>query len=243
MAACFLLVALSGVPISTSFIATRGQTLISSRIRAPLMGYTPLVSIMEKKSKRSSLHCPFQSNTDDGISSWDSAALNELQLECVSGSQNSIQVGSSMDPELLSEFLMETGALSVVIEDADKGTESEQPIFNQPSGDGESWYRVGTCAVGDNFWRRCSVKAYYSAGIDISEVVDSVVHTFGLPAVPRYTVNSVPDQDWIKVVQQVQIKFVVKLNLKLIRTCGRIGLQLLLAAYCFVFRGTAKRMC
>jgi hypothetical protein len=141
--------------------------------------------------------------------SWDASTLNELELECVSGSTDKSELTSSMDPEMLSEFLMETGALSVVIEDADKGTEFEQPIFNQPSGDGESWYRVGTCAVGDNYWRRCSVKAYYSSGVDIPVVLDSVVQTFGLPAVPRYTVNSIPDQDWIKVVQKVQKKKVL----------------------------------
>ena len=130
--------------------------------------------------------------------------LIQLQLECVTGNfRNLDETTPKMDPEILSEFLMENGALSVVIEDADKGTELEQPIFNQPSATGESWYRVGTNAVGDNFWRHCSIQAYYSAGVDVNEVVRSVVHIFSLPATPRFTVNSIPDQDWIKVVQQV----------------------------------------
>ena len=47
------------------------------------------------------------------------------------------------------------------------------------------------------------VTAYYEAGFDITEVVESVVSVFSLPTKPRFSVNSVPDQDWIKTVQQV----------------------------------------
>ncbi len=142
---------------------------------------------------------------DDSLA-YGSSTLNELQLECVSDTfqgrtRELEQSQPTMDPELLSEYLMETGALSVVIEDADKGTEDEQPIFNQPSDDGESWYRIG--AVQDNFWRRCTVTAYYHADVDVNEVIESVVQTFTLPATPRFVVNRIPDRDWIKVVQKV----------------------------------------
>ena len=145
-------------------------------------------------------------NDDDLV--YGSGTLNEIQLECVSDilQRNNTDIEESqtaMDPEVLSEFLMETGALSVVIEDADKGTDDEQPIFNQPSDDGESWYRLG--AVQDNFWRRCTVTAYYNADADVNEVIESVVQTFSLPAIPRFVVNRVPDRDWIKVVQKVII--------------------------------------
>lgn len=80
---------------------------------------------------------------------------DEFNIACVTQApvtQNVNELG--MDPEILSEFLMENGALSVVIQDANKGTKLEQPIFNQPSSDGEGWYREGASAVGDNVWRR-----------------------------------------------------------------------------------------
>jgi len=106
-----------------------------------------------------------------------------------------------MDLELLSELLMETGALSVVIEDADRGTEDELPIFDEPSKDG-SWYRVGSVAAGDNFWKRCNVTAYYSFGWDLPGVVQTVAEQFELPVLPRFTVDDVPDEDWVKRVQR-----------------------------------------
>ncbi len=34
--------------------------------------------------------------------------------------------------ELLSDALIEAGALSVSVEDADQGTEAEQPLFGEP---------------------------------------------------------------------------------------------------------------
>jgi len=107
-----------------------------------------------------------------------------------------------MDLELLSELLMETGALSVVIEDANRGTDEELPIFDEPESKGGSWYRVGSVASGDNFWRRCNVTAYYPFGWDLPGVVSNVAEQFELPVLPRYTVDDVPDEDWVKRVQQ-----------------------------------------
>ncbi len=62
-------------------------------------------------------------------------------------------------PLLLTSSLQEMGALSVVIEDADRGTAEELPIFDEPTSKGGSWYRVGSMASSDNFWRRCNVTA------------------------------------------------------------------------------------
>jgi hypothetical protein len=206
-----LMMMLTMVSYTLSFVSIYPNKLAPIHIRARFFARSSLLLPAARRGltlNSGALKCmnSHAAENDDDFS-YVSSTLNELQLECVSDAVQSrirefeTSQPSLMDPELLSEYLMETGALSVVIEDADKGTEDEQPIFNQPSDDGESWYRIG--AVQDNFWRRCTVTAYYHVDVDINKVIESVVQTFTLPATPRFVVNKVPDRDWIKVVQQV----------------------------------------
>ncbi len=154
---------LSMVSYTLCFVSVHQTNFASSQLRsycvASRSSHYPALR-KETSLKPRALLCMNSNVAEDDDLVYGSNSLNEIQLECVSdtlqSSRNSnTAIGesqSAMDPELLSEYLMETGALSVVIEDADKGTEDEQPIFNQPSDDGESWYRLG--AVQDNFWRR-----------------------------------------------------------------------------------------
>lgn len=94
------------------------------------------------------------------------ATLSVLSLTCVSGSVP--QPGFGMDVEVLTELLMENGALSVVVEDADYGTERERPIFDEPANEQtDGWFRVPSPASGDNFWSNCNVTAYFTKDFDI----------------------------------------------------------------------------
>ena len=201
-----LIMMLTMASYTLSFVSIHPKMITSTNTRACFVARSSLFPALKRGCPFNTMrafNCMNSKSAEDDDLSYDSSALNVLQLDCVSDTLQSLNREShpTMDPELLSEFLMETGALSVVIEDADKGTEDEQPIFNQPTDDGESWYRIG--AVQDNFWRRCTVTSYYHADVDINEVIESVVQTFTLPAIPRFVVNKLPDRDWIKVVQQV----------------------------------------
>eukprot|EP00960_Hanusia_phi_P061801 764948-Hanusia_phi.AAC.1 len=116
----------------------------------------------------------------------DANSFCTLILQVVSHEEDG---GRSVNADELSELLMETGALSVVVEDADRGTEQELPIFNEHG-------------RGDSYWSRCNVTAFYPYGWDIPAVLDLVVKSMDLPVVPRYAVDEVRDQDWVKLVQQ-----------------------------------------
>jgi ribosomal protein L11 methylase PrmA len=169
--------------------------------------------IMEKRNVlRNRLPLPLKSLKSDQCTddnehcSDDSIALNELEIECVTGTLRNRKNDPNkpaIDPEILSEYLLETGALSVIIENAETGTAIEQPIYTTPAEDWEGGYRVRGWAAQDNFWRRCSLKAYYPADFDVDQVIASVVQLFSFPAEPRFVVNSVPNRDWIEQVQQV----------------------------------------
>jgi hypothetical protein len=58
------------------------------------------------------------------------ATLSVLSLTCVS-SASAEHASVGMDVEVLTELLMENGALSVVVEDADYGTERERHKFSK----------------------------------------------------------------------------------------------------------------
>eukprot|EP00569_Conticribra_weissflogii_P020862 CAMPEP_0171428104 /NCGR_PEP_ID=MMETSP0881-20121228/5033_1 /TAXON_ID=67004 /ORGANISM="Thalassiosira weissflogii, Strain CCMP1336" /LENGTH=539 /DNA_ID=CAMNT_0011947855 /DNA_START=59 /DNA_END=1678 /DNA_ORIENTATION=- len=127
--------------------------------------------------------------------------------------------GAALDVQNLSDFLMDIGACSVSITDADAETEEEDPLFDEPSlttcvndlDDDEmsekelnEWAVViNDVAAGRNIWKRCDVTAHFpSSMFDVSSIVDSIRYTFHCPSNPRYKVDNVPDRDWIKHVQE-----------------------------------------
>lgn len=128
-----------------------------------------------------------------------------------------------LDARNLAEFLMEIGACSVSVIDADANTSNEDPLFDEPTltacpndfladnhddeEDGEDMSKYAMvfkdAAVGRNLWKRCHVSAHFpSSMFDVSSIVDSIRFTFNFPTNPRYEVDNVPDLDWIKHVQE-----------------------------------------
>jgi ribosomal protein L11 methyltransferase len=87
--------------------------------------------------------------------------------------------------EALSDALMEAGALSVSIEDRDAGTEAEAPQFGEPGLDDPK------------AWSRNWVVALLEAQADIP----ALLARLGLPADTERVVETVAEQDWVRLTQ------------------------------------------
>ena len=83
--------------------------------------------------------------------------------------------------EALSEDLLETGALSVSIEDADAGTELEKPQFGEPG------------HVNDRLWDHSKVIALFDKDIDLAEALSAAANLVGLDAVPDFTIEEIAE--------------------------------------------------
>ncbi len=90
--------------------------------------------------------------------------------------------------EVLSNTLLQLGALSVDIADARAGTEDEQAIFGEPD-------EPMTAA-----WRASRVSGLFPADADIAGIVKTTSSALHLPAA-HFTVTSVPEQDWVHLAQ------------------------------------------
>lgn len=98
-----------------------------------------------------------------------------------------IEAGSDV-AEALSDALMELGALSVGIEDADAETPDELPIFGEPG--------IGEPGV----WRRNVVSALFDDGLDLTAIINEATAAAGITQ-PIYTIEAVPEQDWVRATQ------------------------------------------
>lgn len=101
----------------------------------------------------------------------------------------SVSVASdAQHAEALSDALMEAGALSVSIEDADAGTEREQPQFGEPG--------YAPAAL----WQACHVVALFEADADWHAAVASAAAAIGLGE-PATTVREVAEENWVQLTQ------------------------------------------
>lgn len=91
--------------------------------------------------------------------------------------------------EALSEALMEAGALSVSIEDADAGTDAETPQFGEP----------GHHPVG--LWDHSKVIALFDVDADLSVALARAAADAGFDAVPPFTVEEIAEQNWVQLTQ------------------------------------------
>ena len=92
--------------------------------------------------------------------------------------------------EPLSDALMEAGALSVSVEDADEGTEDEKPLFGEPG-------MEPTQAA----WDHSRVVALLEADADQLAIVTEAAQAVRLPVVPAFTTRKVEDADWVRLTQ------------------------------------------
>lgn len=91
--------------------------------------------------------------------------------------------------EALSEALMDVGALSVSIEDADAGTEAEQPQFGEP----------GHHPVG--LWAHSRVIALFAADTEITDLLVRAASMAGFEILPPYHLDEVAEQNWVQLTQ------------------------------------------
>jgi ribosomal protein L11 methyltransferase len=92
--------------------------------------------------------------------------------------------------EALSDALMEAGALSVSVEDADEGTADERPLFGEPG-------MTPTEAA----WDRSRVVALTDVDADQAIIVAEAAAAIKLATVPAFTTRPVDDADWVRLTQ------------------------------------------
>ena len=91
--------------------------------------------------------------------------------------------------EPLCDALLEAGALSASIEDADAGTPDEQPQFGEPG------------SVNTPGWMRSRVVALVEPDADIEGLLGAAASTVGLDELPAYAVEDVAEQNWVQLTQ------------------------------------------
>ena len=89
----------------------------------------------------------------------------------------------------LSDALIEEGALSVDVADAQAGTQGETPIFGEPG-------RAPETAFGLN-----RVIALFAPDADWAASLQRAMTAAGLPIAPEYKISEVQEQDWVKLTQ------------------------------------------
>jgi ribosomal protein L11 methyltransferase len=94
----------------------------------------------------------------------------------------------NQNADLLSDALMEIGALSVSIEDANAETLDEQPIFGEP----------GDPPPG--IWNENIVTALFNDDINFSEVISALEEATGYQNL-KFTSERVAEQDWVRATQ------------------------------------------
>lgn len=92
--------------------------------------------------------------------------------------------------EQLSDALMDAGALSVSVEDADEGTDAEQPLFGEPGMEPK-----------EHAWERSRVVALADIDIDVNALLASASAAIRLTPVPAFTTREVAEQDWVRLTQ------------------------------------------
>ncbi len=95
----------------------------------------------------------------------------------------------SQHAEPLSDALMEVGALSVSLEDADAGTEDETPLFGEPD------YPTA------ELWQRSIAVVLLDEHANVAAILDAAATLAALPVPTQYQVETVADQDWVRLTQ------------------------------------------
>ena len=91
--------------------------------------------------------------------------------------------------EPVCDALLDVGALSASIEDADAGTPDEQPQFGEPG------------SIVSSGWNRSRVMALLEPDADAGALLARASVAAGLAAVPAWTVEEVAEQNWVRLTQ------------------------------------------
>jgi ribosomal protein L11 methyltransferase len=95
----------------------------------------------------------------------------------------------SKQAELLSDALIDVGALSVSLEDADAGTVDETPLFGEPD------------HPTAELWSHSIALVLLDEDADVAEMLAAAARQAGIPAPAEYTIEIVAEQDWVRLTQ------------------------------------------
>ncbi len=99
-------------------------------------------------------------------------------------------LADSANAEALSDALLEAGALSVDIEDADAGTADERPQFGEPG-----------MPVAVELWPHSRIHALFERDADYASAMAEAAERAGLTAPPPYTTAPLDEQNWVRLTQ------------------------------------------
>lgn len=91
--------------------------------------------------------------------------------------------------ELLSEALMEQGALSVDIHDAAANSDDEQPLFGEPGN------------LTGEIWQNSEVSALFNDSTNVSDIVAHLTQSNLINIPLDYRIEKIADQDWVRLTQ------------------------------------------
>lgn len=103
--------------------------------------------------------------------------------------QNVSFLTDAASAEPICDALMELGALSASIEDADAGTPDEQPQFGEPG------------SVNTPGWAHSRVIALFEPDADVAAVLAEAANSLGLPPVVDFAVDALEEQNWVQLTQ------------------------------------------
>lgn len=96
-------------------------------------------------------------------------------------------IAEARQAEALGDALMEAGALSVTVEDADAGTPAETPQYGEPG--------METHTV----WNRSVLSALFDANQPVRDIVAGCAAALGVEA--ELTIEDIPETDWVRATQ------------------------------------------
>ena len=105
------------------------------------------------------------------------------------GWQNVSFLTDASHAEPMCDVLLEAGALSASIEDADAGTADERPQFGEPG------------SVNSPGWAHSRVVALFEPDADVAALLAHASAAIGLAGVPAWTVEELAEQNWVQLTQ------------------------------------------
>ncbi len=105
------------------------------------------------------------------------------------GWQNISFLTDASHAEPMCDALLEAGALSASIEDADAGTPDEKPQFGEPD------------SINTPGWMRSRVVVLLAPDADIEAILGEASAAVGLDSVSDFTVDRVEEQNWVQLTQ------------------------------------------
>jgi len=91
--------------------------------------------------------------------------------------------------EVLSEALLESGALSVDMLDADADTPDEEAIFGEP---GEP---------SNSVWQHNLLNALFKSDAEVSDILHNCCSDLGISPLPQHQIETLEESDWVRLTQ------------------------------------------